>query len=171
MREVRLTKSKGQMKNEKATTAPRLAVGIINNVMLVIAACLLARSGFAGAQPAPERLPGSDSPPAATSTNGAPAADTNSPVGSIAADLERLKARINTAVTAMSNAVASTPAVQAAKVTKLADEITELGTKDLARIFHNPTRNSTKKLCGSPDFTEPFTLAAVCCAGDRVLGV
>jgi hypothetical protein len=41
----------------------------------------------------------------------------------------------------------------------------------LARIFHNPTRNSTKKLCGSPDFTEPFTLAAVCSAGDRVLGV
>ena len=52
-----------------------------------------------------------------------------------------------------------------ASVSALALEVT------LARIFHNPTRNSTKKLCGSPDFTEPFTLAAVCSAGDRVLGV
>ncbi|MGO9200726.1 MAG: hypothetical protein ACLQM8_09320 [Limisphaerales bacterium] len=119
------------MKNEKATVAPRLAAGIINKVMFVMVACLLARPGFAGAQPAPERLPGPDNSLVAATTNAAPAADTNSPVGSIAADLERLQARINTVVTAMSNAVASSPALQAAKVTKLADEITELGTKDL----------------------------------------
>ena len=98
---------------------------------LVMAVCLLAGAGFSGAQAAPDNQPGSDSTAITTSTNTAPAGDTNSPVASLAADLQGLKARIEASVAAMSNAVASSPALQAAKVTKLADEITELGTKDL----------------------------------------
>lgn len=73
----------------------------------------------------PERMAGN------SGTGNAPVVDTNSPVSQIAGDLQRLKHRIETAVDAMTNAVASTPALQAAKVSKLADEITELGTKDL----------------------------------------
>ena len=98
--------------------------------MLVVAACLLGLATLAGGQPAPDKA-APDSPPAAARSNAAPPADTNSPVASIAADLARLKARIEAATAAMSNSVASSPALQAAKVTKLADEITELGTKDL----------------------------------------
>lgn len=118
------------MKNQQRITAPRIAAGITNKGMLVVAACLLGLSTLAGAQPAPDKV-APDSPPAAASTNAASPADTNSPVASIAADLDRLKARIEAAVAAMSNSVASSPALQAAKVTKLANEITELGTKDL----------------------------------------
>ena len=43
-----------------------------------------------------------------------------------------LKVRIETALAAMSDAVTSTPAQQAAKVTKLAEAISELATNDLA---------------------------------------
>jgi len=61
-----------------------------------------------------------------------PNADTNSPVSAIAADLQRIKARIETAVSSMSNAAASTPAPPGGQGDKnSADEITELGTKDL----------------------------------------
>jgi hypothetical protein len=107
--------------------------GIIKNekAVLVMAVCLLAVAGFFGAQAAQDNSPGPDRTVVAASTNAAPVVDTNSPVSSIAADLQRLKARIENAVGSMSNAVASSPALQAAKVAKLADEITELGTKDL----------------------------------------
>ena len=134
MRELQLIKSNQikttYMKNQQSITAPRNAAGITNKGMLVVAACLLGLATLAGGQPAPDKA-APDSPPAAARSNAAPPADTNSPVASIAADLARLKARIEAATAAMSNSVASSPALQAAKVTKLADEITELGTKDL----------------------------------------
>lgn len=107
--------------------------GITKNkkAAFVVAVSLFAGAGFFSAQAAPDKPPGPDGTLIAASTNAAPAMDTNSPVSSIAADLQRIKARIEGAVSSMSNARASTPALQAAKVTKLADEITELGNKDL----------------------------------------
>ncbi len=99
--------------------------------VLAIAAWLVAGAGLASAQAASENLPSLDGSIITGDISAAPALDTNSPVASIAADLQRLKARIDGAVAAMTNAVASSPALHAAKVTKLADEITELATKDL----------------------------------------
>ena len=56
---------------------------------------------------------------------------TNSVVAAIAADLQRVKARIDGAVIAMSNSVAANPKDHSAKVLKLADEIAALGTNNL----------------------------------------
>jgi hypothetical protein len=121
------------MKNLKSTTAPRHAAGTTqsNKLAFVIAACLVAGANYFGAQAAPDSPRAPEEPVAVGSTNTATVAITNSPAASLAADLKRLKVRIDSAVAAMTNAVNSSPAVQAAKVTKLADEITELGTKDL----------------------------------------
>ena len=107
--------------------------GITKNTLATLLAvvCLCAGASLHAAPDLPVNPAGSDLLPIASNANGAPNADTNSPVSAIAADLQRIKARIETAVSSMSNAAASTPALQAAKVTKLADEITELGTKDL----------------------------------------
>lgn len=107
--------------------------GITKNALatLVAVACLCAGASLRAAPDLPVNPAGSDHTAITGNANDVPNADTNSPVSAIAADLERIKARIETAVSSMSNAVASTPALQAAKVTKLADEITELGTKDL----------------------------------------
>ena len=120
------------MKPTHSNTAPRTAAGITNKVMLVVAACLLAGGGFSRAQDAPNNVPGPDARLMAAGTNAAPAEDTNSPVAALAGDLLLLKVRIETALANMSDAVTSTPAEQAAKVTKLADGISELATNDLA---------------------------------------
>ena len=149
MCELQLTKSKQQMKNEKATVAPRLAAGIINKVMFVMVACLLARPGFAGAQPAPERLPGPDNSLVAATTNAAPAADTNSPVGSIAANLRAAAGANQHGGDGDEQRRGLKPALQAAKVTKLADEITELGTKDLGM----EGKSSSRRKRSSPSST------------------
>lgn len=125
MREMQSNQSKGQMKPTHSNTAPRTAAGITNKVMLVVAACLLAGGGFSRAQDAPNNVPGPDARLMAAGTNAAPAEDTNSPVAALAGDLLLLKVRIETALANMSDAVTSTPAEQAAKVTKLADGISD----------------------------------------------
>jgi len=126
------------MKNiQRTLVAPSLPPqrpGVINmtnkSVTALLAAILWAGSACYAAQTAPNKTL-ADQPTTTASANTAPASETNSAVASIAADLRRLKARIESSVVTMSNAVASTPALQVAKVKKLADEITELGTKDL----------------------------------------
>jgi hypothetical protein len=120
------------MKQTHSNTAPRTAAGITNKVMPVVVACLLAGGGFSRAQEAPDNVPGPDARLIAASTNAAPAEDTNSPVTAIAGELLLLKVRLESAVAAMSNALASTPAQQAANVTKLAEGISELATNELA---------------------------------------
>lgn len=127
--------------NQKTQTEPalgllQLAAGAINKAMTRAAWAALLSLLFAA--PAAARagevrltMPVPGIVAAGLTNNTAPAEGTNSAVLKLQCHLDQIKARIEAAVAQAQAAVASKPSEHAATVTKLANQIREVGTKEL----------------------------------------
>src|SRR5438270_9482590 len=119
-----------KIKNYETARGPKIwrlgikGIGASLVLAVSVAICSASAASRAVAEPKPPAVSASEIETAGPATN--------SPVASIAADLQRLKLKIENAVLVVSNAVESTPAAQAARVRKLADEISSLASKDLS---------------------------------------
>lgn len=113
------------------TTNPSLvkrAAGVIQhgiNLAAIIAVAMLCALGYSAH--AEEANSAADADTTASST----APKTNSPVAQIQRELEQIKAQVEASVKQLQAAVASNSAQRAERVSKLAAEIRDLGTKDL----------------------------------------
>lgn len=110
------------------TTKQRTASGIVPRIIVGIFASLLIATEVESAV----IDAGEPATLAKAETNKTASQDTNSPVSQIQTNLDTIKAQIAASVKRIQEAVTSTPAQQAQKVSALAAEIRNLATKDLA---------------------------------------